>query len=256
MEDSTKAEIIKGTTEIVKTAYEDAFKPVAQETGKALGTLGKTVNVALFPLKAVVWGYDQIEAFIHEKVTEKLEAKGVKEEDILTPDPDVAVPTIEALRYSKLKDEFATLLASAMDSNTADKAHPAFVDILKQMKLIDAQTIKLLPKVGYIPILQISKKTGNGKGYQIESVRYGGVLAAIQEKENEHFLIAMDNLVRLGIVEVSYDAALSDETVYEQIRKRKISNDIISSIPSEQYTEQKGIVKVTEFGKSFKEICT
>ena len=38
--------------------YDDAVKPLAKETGKALGTVGKAVNVALEPLAGLVWGYD------------------------------------------------------------------------------------------------------------------------------------------------------------------------------------------------------
>ena len=34
--------------------YQDAVQPLAKETGKALGTIGKAVNVALAPISLVV----------------------------------------------------------------------------------------------------------------------------------------------------------------------------------------------------------
>ena len=40
--------------------YQDAVQPLAKATGKALGTVGKTVNVALAYISLVVWGYDKI----------------------------------------------------------------------------------------------------------------------------------------------------------------------------------------------------
>ncbi|WP_368192497.1 hypothetical protein [Aeromonas sp. s8] len=40
--------------------YQDAIQPAAKEIGKALGTVAKTVNVALSPVSALVWGYEQI----------------------------------------------------------------------------------------------------------------------------------------------------------------------------------------------------
>ena len=147
MEDESKKELIKSATQVVELAYTDAFQPFAKEAGKALGTVGKTVNIALSPLNAVVWGYEKIEDFVTKKVSEKLEAKQVQPEDIITPDPDIAVPTIEALRYSKLKDQYANLLASSMDKNSASKVHPAFVEILKQITPDEAKMLKYLADI-------------------------------------------------------------------------------------------------------------
>ncbi len=124
---NTKVELIKAGVEVVKTAYDDALKPVASEVGKALGTLGQTVNVALAPFRGLVWSWSMIETWLSATVEKKLEERGVPNERINTPDPDVAVPAIEALRYTKLKEQYANLIATAMDSATSHKAHPAFV---------------------------------------------------------------------------------------------------------------------------------
>lgn len=70
--------------------YQDAVQPLAKETGKALGTIGKAVNVALAPISLVVWGYDQMSDFLETKVSEKLE--NVPEDRISTPPPNVAGP--------------------------------------------------------------------------------------------------------------------------------------------------------------------
>ncbi len=101
--------------------YEDAVQPLAKETGKALGTLGKAVNVALAPISLVVWGYDQMKDFLENKVTEKLE--NVTEDRIITPPPNVAGPAVEALKFTghdeTLQDMFANLIANSLDSKTA-----------------------------------------------------------------------------------------------------------------------------------------
>lgn len=39
--------------------YQDALQPAAKEVGVALLTMAKTVNVALAPISALVWGYDK-----------------------------------------------------------------------------------------------------------------------------------------------------------------------------------------------------
>ena len=81
---------IKAVTGLVKEVpvYEDAIQPVAKEAGKALQTVGRTVNAALLPVRGLVWGVEKIEEFVQTKVTKKLSNTPV--ENICPPDPAVA----------------------------------------------------------------------------------------------------------------------------------------------------------------------
>ena len=132
---------IDSATALVKAVpiYEDAIQPLAKETGKALGTLGKAVNVALAPISLVVWGYDQIKDFLENKVTEKLE--NVPEDRITTPPPNVVGPAVEALKFTgqdpTLQDMFANLIANSLDSKTILEAHPSFVYMIKSLSSDD-----------------------------------------------------------------------------------------------------------------------
>lgn len=123
------ADAIRGIAEAVPI-YQDVVQPAAQEIGKALQTVAKTVHIALAPISALVWGYEQISEFVGRRVTEKL--KNVPPERIQTPSPNVAVPALEALRYTghsePLRELFANLLATSLDSETARNAHPSFVE--------------------------------------------------------------------------------------------------------------------------------
>ncbi|MEI8673867.1 hypothetical protein P4S52_20695 [Vibrio sp. SA48] len=62
--------------------YQDAVQPLAKQTGKALETVGRTVNAALMPLRGVVWGMEQLEDFVNTKLSSKL--KNVPVENIVT----------------------------------------------------------------------------------------------------------------------------------------------------------------------------
>lgn len=116
-----------------------------KQVGKALETVGKAINVALAPVGALVWGYEKCQDFISTKVADRL--KDIPPEDIITPKPNVAGPAIEALRYTGheevLSDLYANLLASSMDRKTASGAHPAFVEIIKQLTPDEAKLVKL-----------------------------------------------------------------------------------------------------------------
>jgi len=83
---------------VVKPMYEDAVQPAAKQIGRTLETVTKTVNIALIPIKALVWGYEQIESWLTLRLADKL--RNVSDEHIVTPAPVIAGPAIEALRYA------------------------------------------------------------------------------------------------------------------------------------------------------------
>ncbi|MEJ7740447.1 MAG: hypothetical protein WKF97_23765 [Chitinophagaceae bacterium] len=72
--DSHIKSTIDAATGLVKAipVYQDAIQPSAKQIGKSLETVAKLVNIALAPIKAVVWGYEQIEQFITNRVAENL----------------------------------------------------------------------------------------------------------------------------------------------------------------------------------------
>ncbi len=123
-----------------------ALLPVAKETGKALGTLGKAINAALLPVSYLVWRIDQVAEWLMPSLEEKL--KNVPPERVVTPKANVAGPIIEAMRFAadepELREMFANLLATAMDSETARNAHPAFVEFIRQMTPDEAMIVAAL----------------------------------------------------------------------------------------------------------------
>jgi hypothetical protein len=65
------AEAVKGLVQAVPV-YQDALQPAVRELGGGLQTLAKTIHIALAPVSALVWGYDQIKEFVSKRVAEKL----------------------------------------------------------------------------------------------------------------------------------------------------------------------------------------
>ena len=115
--------------------YQDAVQPAAKEIGKGLQVVAKAVNAALIPVEGLIWGVEQIRDFVRDRVAKKLEA--IPPEDIQQPKAHIAVPAIDALRYTGTEDGlselYANLLATSMDKATAYRAHPGFVDMIKNM---------------------------------------------------------------------------------------------------------------------------
>ena len=152
---SNVKDVIDATTGLVKAVpvYEDLVQPAAKELGIAFGTVAKTVNMALSPISGMIWSYETIKDFVNQKVSEKL--KKVPAENIETPNPAVAGPALEALKYlgheETLRELFANLLANALDKNTKSSAHPSFVEIIKQLSPLEGKLLLFLSQLDQYP---------------------------------------------------------------------------------------------------------
>ena len=150
-ENENKESNIKATIDAVTglvtaiPVYQDTLQPAAKQIGHSLETVTKTVNIALAPIKALVWGYEKIEDYITTRVSEKL--KNIPEENITTPPTEIAGPAVEALRFSgndkNLRELYANLLASSMDINTQYLIHPGYVEIIKNLSSDEAILLQI-----------------------------------------------------------------------------------------------------------------
>ena len=254
---------IKAVAGLVKEVpvYEDAIQPVAKETGKALQTVGRAVNAALMPVKGLVWGIEKIEEFVHTKVAKKLENTPV--ENICSPDPAVAGPALESLRYTghkeSLSELYANLLASAMDINTAKTAHPGFVEIIRNLSSDEAKVLNYILKNEVAPVVDIKrvllKQKGEIKTHELISTI--GVDAGCEHRElTGSYLI---NLERLGLIEIPRASYLTASNVYERILNDPTVKEILAKL-NEGGEEYKGdfnkyYIKATVFGRQFGNAC-
>ncbi|YCI28390.1 DUF4393 domain-containing protein [Erwinia sp. PK3-005] len=262
---SNVADIANAVAAVAKEVpiYQDALQPAAQEVGKALGTVAKLVNVALAPVSALVWGYDQIREFTATKVAEKL--KDVPPEKIVTPSPNVAGPAIEALRYTgheeSLSEMYASLLATAMNKDTIQKAHPAFVDIIKQLTPDEAKIVRGFAANHTInPIISLIASNPNkpiSDGHLIVLRHFSQIG---QRAGCEHIDLVpayLDNLVRMGLCEIPDDMAYTNDTWYSPLINHP---DLISKIEdmkifNRQTEVKKSVLMITDFGRQFALAC-
>lgn len=241
--------------------YEDAVQPAAKEVGKTLETVAKTVNVALAPVKGLIWGYEQLEGFVSTKVAEKL--KNTPEADIVTPKPNVAGPALESLRYAGhedyLSDLYANLLAASMDTLTSASAHPSFVEILKQLTPDEAKLLKHFTHPIPFPILRIRREqTGAQKG-GTDLIPYFSILGEQSGCENPNYTPAyLDNLSRLGLIQIPDIYKYTAPGVYNALENHPTVLNLKASIEQQKDAEIKithrGVV-ITQLGKQFISVC-
>lgn len=246
--------------------YQDVLQPAAQELGKALQTVAKTVHVALAPVSALVWGYDQIKDFVSIKVAERL--RNVPPENIVTPKPNVAGPALESLRYtgyeSSLSDLYANLLAASMDKATASGAHPAFVEIIKQLTPDEAKLVGMFiySRDRAFPLLDVRweyKTPTEGKSGGQDVLVNFSLLGVEVGVEFPHLTPTyIDNLCRLGLAEIPTMFQYTSKGVYDPLENAPEVQNAKSRIEANPELRcslaRKGL-RVTELGKQFARIC-
>jgi hypothetical protein len=241
--------------------YQDLLQPAAQQVGKALGTVAKTVNVALTPLSLVIWGYEKIGAFIEEKVTERLE--NTPSDDIVTPKPNVAGPAIEALRFTghepALSDMYANLLASAMDRNTADHAHPAFVEIIKQLTPEEAKILTLFKNTSAFPLITLRADLEAGQGGTDWVPNFSHLWKLCDSDRPDLYPPYIDNLCRLGLLEIPSGVFLTANNTYEPLESDPLIAHEMDEIKVQPLANKPSIIRKmvrrTPLGKLFIDAC-
>jgi hypothetical protein len=260
--DSNVKSTIDAVTGLAKAIpiYDDAIQPAAKEIGKSLATVTKTINIALAPISALVWGYEQIRDFVQTKVAEKL--KNVPEEKIVTPDPAVVGPALEALKYTgsneTLSDLYANLIANSMDKDTIKKAHPGFVEIIKNMTADEGLVLKtFIPNI-YKPIMDIKLKMKKGEGGEHNLVNnYSNIGIEAGCKYPDLTPQYIDNLCRLGLLIIPPGRHLVGANSYDILTKTKEYEEFKAKYETEHTTtrEIRKYIELTELGILFKEAC-
>jgi hypothetical protein len=248
--------IVKDVVEgLIKPVYEDLAQPAVKEVGKAVGGL---VRTALLPVNAIVWTGDKVKDWVLSEVEKRL--SGVDPEKIISPNPAIAGPAIEAIKFlsqeEELRSMFANLIASSMNADVADQIHPGFVEIIKNISSTDAKVLKQFWKKNYLycGVIVYSKILPEKKTFSIMPLgRFYPQLIKMplsrDEAEN-----SITNLIRLGLVETSQDSLLAQT---ESTLKLFSENEAYRLLLSQTDIQSRiDVLQLTGMGQIFVKICT
>ena len=254
------ADAVKGVLEAVPI-YQDALQPATKEIGKGLQTVAKLINVALAPIKGLVWSYEKLEDYLGERLSHKLQY--VPPEQIITPPPLLAVHAMQSLMLTagepNLSELYANLIATSMDKATTIDAHPFFVEIIKQMSSDEAKIVGLFGKRRSFPCLKMQVLDGDGKGMIQNLIDHFTLLGEEAGCDNpERTGLYIDNLQRLGLLIVLNDSPLYYESNYEPLIKHKTIKALRKRVEDESdavLETIKGSISVTTLGTEFYNAC-
>ncbi|NJJ37842.1 DUF4393 domain-containing protein [Paenibacillus apii] len=246
---------IKVPADITKAALE----PPAKQIGQGLGDL---FYIAFSPIaKAKIKKEAEISKFKEEIENELIK---IPVEQFIEPQLNIVGPALEASKYyiedDNIRVMFAKLIASSANSSTSDRTHTAFVEIIKQLSPMDASSFNFLYKNnGKVGIVDIRLNLQNGTGGHTWIKNF---IPFPDINYNNHNLYSstIDNLVRLGLIEVESGTTFVNKTFYESLNDHplyKTCEAIIHNSPNE--TRTLGVSEkfwgMTHFGINFATCC-
>lgn len=241
---SIEAKLINSQTNLNKAKVSKVFWAVLASPLSAFGYAGRKINEALNNYS------EEQQKDLRNKINR------VVDSDIeITPTtlPILASAT-EALLYAEqepnLKEMFEDLIVNTIDKTKT--THPSFVEILKQISGSEAILLKCILPLNSYPLANIIINQDNN-GY---ITVFRNLINLYQDDKfivNDELPTFIDNWVRLGLVSVSTDVFFTDDKRYESFYHNPIYLDINKKNQNrlENIELQKGILEVTDFGKSF-----
>lgn len=247
---------------ISKQAYQDLVHPAATEIGKTLGYAGRLFS-------SVFKGLDVASIHIEQK-WDSFVKKAEATVDTIPPNRKIA-PSLGvfqpiatgawcALDSDILQDMFLCLLKTSMDSHTASKALPVYGEIIRQICPDEALLLTVFHNhPGCHPILNILAVSASYTA-RFRTIKEKLTLLPSNTKLQyaNNISIYLENLSRLGIIDIDFSKQASDQRVYDRIEqlpevlqtKKEIEND--TSVECEY---EYGTMTLTNFGKAFCDAC-
>lgn len=231
----------------------DTPPPVPALSGDAHRAL---VADKLAGFAAVTWDWTQIQEYTVSAIQEILVHRAVPAEYLTSPRLDIAIPAIEAMRYSGLKREFALLIAATMDTELADDAHPSFIEILKQLTSDEVRMIASFPEPGQvIPFVNINYTDRSGR--IMSSLRYIVPEHLAETCERRRALGSyIDNLLRLNVIAAPSHLTINDERFYKELLAQPFIGAFEASVPQNlKASIDRRVLCLTDFGHLFRKCC-
>lgn len=216
----------------------------------------------MLPLAAINFAFDKARRYFFERFEVDLQekTKSIPFDQIVDPKASIAGPALQGLAFTheepNLKDMYLNLIATAMDGRTASNAHPAFVEVIKQLEGEEAQLLRsVLQAVGALPIVQIRESTVGNPGWREIGTHLMNLcdMETLGSIENENQPAMVDNWVRLGLVEVNYGKFLTGEQMYTWVENRPEYKRLKTERESDmiKVSYERGCVGRTAFGLKF-----
>lgn len=219
---------------------------------------------------------------------EKIGQEIIKIPDHCLKEPSLSIvgPAIEASKYyieeEQLRNMFAKLIASSMNSEKSESVHPSFVEVIKQLSSNDAYLLKevsISPKPAGKIYLELKEATSRSEPDEEATSKNfkGRTLPDLTKLESfpvidifyvssklndwEQNSLHISSLQRLGLIEIQ-SRYLADDNFYNQFLNKYYETittpdfqELLTDHKDFKYGLEKKSIACTPFGEAFATCC-
>lgn len=244
-----------------KPLYDDVAKPAIQTSKNALGFCSQFIVSGIKPFM-----YSKIKECEYKikEIDKRLEKKynHILDENKTEPRTNILGPAVDVLKYNleeeHIKEMFINLISNDMDKSKRSKVLPSYIEIVKQLSKDDANFLKLLNErklIKDLPIIRLILADKDSHFFDYLSTYF---ICLADGQTIEVPPIILDNLIRLRIVEIPSDEYFANTTIYDQVfenLKNSLEFSMFNNISNKYLDNEKGKMKLTDYGKNFIDIC-
>lgn len=247
----------------VNDIYNRSLDPLVTRISKTLISIWDLTigQIDYFNEKHKLKKYTELE---HFKSIVEGKINSIPKDKLVDPKLSIVGPTIDNSKFyfeePELREMFANLIASSMNSDKKNSVRVSFSSIIKEMSPLDAVNLSRFQSNCQLPIA-INKTMRSSNYANIQNfdmyiffgdARYPALCDEITSSIN--------NLERLGLIKVSFDELFFDDEVY---KKYSSPSKVINPPISENYflndegilPIRPGIVSLTGLGYDFIKVC-
>jgi hypothetical protein len=257
IESNPANKIIDEVSNLAPKIYDDLVQPASKEIGQATG---RTVKALLTPLRAMLWGWERIEKVVTEGVEKRLQ--NIPEDQRKAPEPEIAVPLIQALSYTAqnetLRDLYLNLLSNSMDLSKDKDVHPSFVDLIKQMNTLDAKVFQKLSKSSqHQNIIQPRIFVGQTNQYFVGKTPEWYIGWTIPEYDIFDISKCIVRLSKFGLIDILHNMHIKGGSVDKLLSNPELIELLTPYNPDLKLRlgANNALLSVNEYGMQFKEAC-
>lgn len=269
MEPNVEIKAEANLTEPIKQVTERVVLPPTAEVSKGIT---KLLSVVTTFIDNVTYKYIANSEMKKKKFLEELEKKynSIPEESLKEPNINILGNVMDSLKYNLdedyLVEMYANILISDMDSRTKNKCHICFVEILKQLSKNDLEVLKgiyMMKNISSIPFGKLNIVDSNDKplNYEIHNPMYIAKIDNYIINDYNAFSKSIENLNRLGLIEISYTKYFTDKSIYDSLIQKilptctSILNDLRRDNPEATIGCEKAILTINNLGYDLMQIC-
>lgn len=216
-----------------------------------------SLPASLGDLSSQIWDHAAVKNYLIHTVDEILKQRNVPSHRVISPNMEITIPAIEAMRYSGLRREIAGLIASTMDRDNANNAHPSFLNTLSQLTRDEIRILSIMPRPSRVfPVANLWISYSARKTEILHRNIIPASIARLCEVKSR-IPIYIDNLLRLQLIEEPDGVRVEDNRLYSQLTHQKFCDELLSEPHIRRNTKlEKRTIVISGMGEMLAQVCS